>query len=136
MTKKGRCLCGNIRIRISAGFQLTEFCHCQTCRRATGAPVMAWAAVPRNGIEIDGDSLSRFESSPGVERAFCGRCGTSLTLSEGAFPESVYVSIAALDDAASIAPEIQIWSSERLPWFDTADGLPRYLQFKRDGLQE
>lgn len=136
MAKKGSCLCGGICISLSAEFELVEFCHCRTCRRATGAPVMAWAGVPTASVSIEGDSIGRFESSPGVERTFCNRCGTSLTISADTFPDQVYVAIAALDDAASIAPEVHIWRSERLPWLETADELPRYLQFKNDDLQE
>ncbi len=136
MERKGSCLCGDVSISISAEFQLVEYCHCQTCQRATGAPLMAWAGAATDSVRIEGDRLSSFESSPGVERTFCSRCGTSLTIWAAAFPDVMYVSIAALDNAASIEPEVHIWRSHRLPWLDTVDDLPRYLQFKSDGLQE
>jgi len=32
-----------------------------------------------------------------------------------------------------MAPEIHIWMSDRLAWFETADELPRYRRFRADG---
>ena len=45
----------------------------------------------------------------------------------------VYVSVCALDDPETLAPEIHIWTSDRLAWFETADELPRYRRFRADG---
>ena len=136
MEMKGGCLCGAVRITLSSPVALAEFCHCTTCRRATGAPVMAWAGVARHGVEIEGKTLQRFESTPAVERTFCGRCGTSLTIWDRNHPDHVYVAIAALKEAESCAPEVHIWRSERLSWIETSDSLPRYARFKRDGVTE
>lgn len=136
MTMKGGCLCGAVRIAISTPLDYAEYCHCETCRGATGAPVMAWACVPSDAVEIAGETLRRFDSSPSVARTFCGRCGTSLTFRDRDHAENLYVAVAALEDAESAAPAFHIWRSERLSWIDAMDGLPRYLRFKRDGLLE
>ena len=136
MKRQGSCLCGDIRFEVSADLQLIEYCHCESCRRAVGAPVMAWAGVSPHSFEIVEGKLRRYVSSPGVERTFCGRCGASMTQLAEEFPDLIYVSISAFDDATSIVPEIHIWRSERLPWFDTSDDSPRYLRFKNEGLLE
>ena len=133
---RGSCLCGAVRIAVSAPVDLAEICHCRSCRRATGAPVMAWAGVRKDGVEIEGAALKRFASSPSVERTFCSLCGTSLTLWDRGSPEHLYVAIAILEDADRCPPEVHIWRSERLSWLETSDELPRYLRFKRDGVVE
>lgn len=133
MTMLGRCLCGEVRFSLSGELRLVEYCHCRSCRRAVGAPVMAWAGVARDGFEMLSGSPAIFRSSPGVERTFCGRCGASLTIWAEAHRDEIYVSLASLDDADSIAPEVHIWRSERVPWFETADTLPRFLGFKHEG---
>lgn len=134
--RTGGCLCGDIRFRVRGRPGLVEYCHCGRCRKGSGAPVMAWAGVLRRDFEWTRGTPRIFASSEGVERGFCGRCGTTLSHASAAFPEEMYVSVAALDDAPSLPPEVHIWRCERLPWFDTADSLPRYLRFKADGLQE
>jgi hypothetical protein len=130
---KGSCLCGAVRITISAPVELVELCHCKTCRRASGAPVMAWAGVPTTGVEVAGESLARFQSSASVERTFCGRCGTSLTIWDRDYANEIFVAVAVLEEADACAPEFHIWGSDRLPWLNTVDALPRYAGFKRDG---
>lgn len=128
----GHCICGAIRFCVTGDPVLTEFCHCQSCRRASGAPLMAWAAYDRAVFEvIEGEPVD-YASSPGLTRTFCGRCGTSLTLTDERIAE-IYVAIAAFDDPEAVTPDIHIWRSHRLSWVETADDLPRYLRFKFQG---
>ena len=133
---KGSCLCGAIRISLSAPVKFTEICHCGSCRRAAGAPLMVWACVPRAGVEIEGEALRCFDSSPEVERTFCGNCGSSLTLWDRSEVDDLYIAVGILEDAEDCAPDFHIWRSERLSWLETTDALPRYLRFKRDSLLE
>ena len=125
----GHCQCGGVRFRISGEPVLTEFCHCRDCRRASGAPLMAWAAYHRAGFVLTEGEPVDYVSSPGVTRIFCGRCGTSLTLADERFPE-ICVAIASFDEPEAIMPDIHIWRSHRLSWLETSDDLPRYLRFK------
>ena len=128
----GHCQCGAIRFRVSGEPVLTEFCHCPSCRRASGAPLMAWAAYDRAGFVLTEGKPVDYASSPGVTRTFCGRCGTSLTLADERFPE-IYVAIASFDEPEAIMPEFHIWRAHRLSWVETSDDLPRYLRFKHQG---
>lgn len=135
-TSVGGCFCGHVRYEIAGKPKLTEYCHCTSCRKATGAPVMTWAGVASEAFRILRGKPSTYSSSPGVERSFCGRCGTSLTIYSQEYPEDIYVAIASFDDAQAVAPEIHIWRDDRLAWFETADDLPRYTRFKSDGFLE
>ena len=77
-----------------------------------------------------------YESSSGVVQTFCGRCGASLTLADERFPDEVYVSLASFADPEVLPPEFHIWRSDRLSWLETSDNLPRYVQFRGDGITE
>ena len=132
----GGCLCGAVRYEAEGPTLLVELCHCRSCRRATGAPVMAWAAFRREAFAVTAGDPAAYASSPGLARSFCGRCGTSLTLSDERFPAEIYVSLASLDDAEAVIPEFHIWRAHRLAWLETADHLPRFVQFKSDGILE
>ena len=59
-------------------------------------------------------------------RTFCGACGTQLTYQHTSFPDEVDVTVASLDDPASFAPADHTWVSERIPWLELGDALPRY----------
>jgi hypothetical protein len=120
----GGCLCGDIRYRIEAPPVEALFCHCCMCRRAHGAPVVAWLTVPRAGFAVTGNPVA-YRSSPKALRCFCGRCGTPLTWEAVANPALVDVGIATLDDPAAVAPTLHLWTESRIAWFDTSDHLPR-----------
>jgi hypothetical protein len=97
---------------------------------------MAWAGIPLSGFKFKTSGVTSYASSEGVRRSFCGKCGTSLTLFSEAFPEDIYVSVASLDDPNAMPPELHIWRSHRLNWFDTSKELPKYVRFKSDGEAE
>jgi hypothetical protein len=114
--REGGCLCG--RVRFTAGGDPLKkcWCHCPSCRRAAGAPVVAWATYPIHQVRFTAESLNRFESSPGAVRGFCTHCGTTLSYEAGALPDSIDLAIAAFDDPDDLAPDHHIWCRYRLPW--------------------
>ncbi len=125
---EGGCLCGAVRYRVSGAIAPSgvAYCHCATCRKSTGAPVMAWATFPAAAIWLTRGVPASYSSSPKALRQFCPTCGTQLffTYTEGE-PE-FDVSLGSLDDPSRIVPDYHIWTSSRLPWFDTADSHPRH----------
>jgi hypothetical protein len=74
----------------------------------------------------------RRASSPGVERSFCGDCGTPLTYRRDDLPEEIDVTVASLDDPSRIVPVDHTWTRHRLPWVVIRDGLPCYPEARRD----
>ena len=132
----GGCLCGDIRFEISNAPQFVEYCHCRTCRKAVGAPVVTWALVAQEDFELLKGELNGYASSEGVERTFCGRCGTSMTYFAVQDRGILGVSTAAVDDPDALPPDVHVWRSGRVSWFETADELPRYVRFKFEGIQE
>ena len=132
----GGCICGAVRYDAKGQPVMVELCHCRSCRHAVGAPLMAWAAFRRSEFAIRTGAPTTYESSLGLERTFCGRCGTSLTLADDRFLDEIYVSLGSFDDAELLPPEFHIWHSHRLSWLETSDSLPRYVQFRSDSIVE
>ncbi len=60
----GGCLCGAVRYRIDAAPASVMICHCATCRRAAGAPSVAWATVPAAGFALTAGAPAEYASSP------------------------------------------------------------------------
>jgi hypothetical protein len=125
-TTTGGCLCGAVRYEADAQPDHASYCHCSLCRRATGAPVAAFARLPSSGFRVTKGEIKHYRSSAFAVRGFCAACGSPLTFQYDAYPAYVAVAIGSLDRPDGAAPE-RHWNFEsRIAWFDTADALPRH----------
>ena len=125
---QGGCLCGAVRYRITRESVARTLCHCRSCRLASGAPSLAWTVVHAGDLHHDGGLPTEFESSPGIFRGFCARCGTSLTWRSAAKPATIDVTTASLDAPDAFGPTKEIWVEHRLAWEAPNPTLPQYLR--------
>ncbi len=126
MRLTGGCLCGAIRYRLeTSGDEVADYCHCGQCRKASGAPVLAWVQVAPGHFQVTQGEPSAFASSGHSTRWFCGACGSPLYMTDAA-GRSVGVTLGTLDDPAAIRPTVHGWIRAALPWLHVADSLPRY----------
>ncbi len=125
---EGGCLCRSIRYRITGEPLARSLCHCQSCRRAAGAPSVAWIVVNRGDFAFVAGDPVRFRSSPEVIRTFCGTCGTPLTYQHDDSPDTIDVTTATLDLPNAFPPTKEIWVEHKLAWVPLDERLPRYPQ--------
>ena len=93
---EGGCLCGAVRYRAFWPAYGITHCHCQSCRRASGAPFVTWAGFDADKFTfIQGEPASN-KSSPNVLRTFCGKCGTALTYQRADLPGSIDVTLGSM----------------------------------------
>ena len=112
---RGGCLCGAVRFVATGQPMGTAWCHCQSCRKHSGAPVSVFVAFKRNAYTVTKGEITKFNSSPGRLRGFCARCGSTLTC-EGESSSEMHIHIGAFDEAARFEPTRHIFPEERLPW--------------------
>jgi hypothetical protein len=88
-----------------------------------GAHIVGWCTVTAASFRFESrGALREYASSPKVTRTFCGRCGTSLTWSHADHTGLIDVTLASLDDAATLVPTDHIWMQDALPWDKPAPG--------------
>ena len=123
----GGCSCGNVRYKAVGVPDKVCYCHCNSCRRATGAPVAAVVMFEASRFCFTSGKPRYFSSSPGVLRGFCQDCGTPLSWAGSWYGQSlVFVYIGTVDDPESVQPDRHAFCGNQLNWFDTADELPRF----------
>lgn len=123
---EGGCLCRAIRYRVTGEPLARSLCHCRSCRLGAGAPSVAWVVLRSNDLMFVTGAPARFQSSPGVLRGFCARCGTSLTYQREDEPDTIDVTTATLDRADDFAPEREIWAAEKLAWESLNESLRHF----------
>jgi len=124
---KGGCRCGAVRYELSGDPYFTALCHCPDCRASVGAPMVAWAMYPEDALALTGTPKAH-ASSPGVERRFCGDCGTALLFTADYIEGLVDVTIASMDDPSAMPPVAHIWDRHRLDWMNSLDTLEAHAE--------
>jgi hypothetical protein len=125
-TYSGKCFCGRVRFTVTEPIRNCCFCHCESCRRATGSSLVAWGTANEADFRILSGEVSVHRSSPQVERGFCSLCGTSLTYRHELRVGDVDFTLVSLDDAEGIEPQMHIWVQDKLPWVHINDGRPQF----------
>lgn len=123
---EGGCLCGAVRYRAQGKAYGITHCHCQTCRRASGAPFVTWAGFDADKFSFTQGKPAAYASSANVVRTFCGRCGTALTYRRSDLADSIDVTLGSMDAPETLIPEDHTWTQSRLSWIAVRDHLPTY----------
>jgi hypothetical protein len=122
---QGGCFCGGLRYAAQAEPLWSGYCHCRMCQRTTGAPVLAWASFAVESFGYLKGSPAIYRSSAAGQREFCPTCGTQIAFRQDDAP-TLEINLGSLDEPASIEPRVHIFTASRIPWFETADALPRF----------
>jgi hypothetical protein len=134
MSTTGRCRCQAITYEFDLKPRWVAYCHCNSCRRSTGAPVAAYLCVMRADVRFPMGEPARFETSPGVFRSFCGKCGSPIAYEGEKYPGEIHFHLGSLEDASTFVPTAHTWVADQLPWFEVHDELKRFAGAgKKDG---
>ena len=124
----GSCLCQGIHYELTAELGDFGYCHCTSCRKASGSAHAANAPIDRPNFRIlRGQQLIReFESSPGKFRAFCSNCGSPLYVYLAATPTVLRIRLGSLDTPFLKQPQAHTWVSDKAPWEPIGDNIPQF----------
>ena len=124
----GGCLCGAVRYEIAGALRQASHCHCAMCRKHHGAAFGSYASARRAEFRwTAGETLvGRFASSPGIERGFCTRCGSTLFWDAVENRESFGIALGTLDGDPGVRPSLHIFVDSKAPWYELVDDLPKH----------
>jgi hypothetical protein len=135
-TTKGRCLCGAIRYEFEGDPLWVAYCHCESCRRHTSSSVATVVGVKVDQFQYLEGTPAAYESSPGVWRYFCPRCGSPMAYtSDARHPGEVHLYVGTLENPSRFVPRGHVHVAEQLPWFEVSDELPRYAKLGGKGVE-
>ncbi|MEL7183614.1 MAG: GFA family protein [Pseudomonadota bacterium] len=129
----GRCYCGASVVEARGAPLAISYCHCQDCRRVTGAPVAAFAAFPKGSVDVTPE-IAPICAHQGVRRWSCPTCGSPMLAAFDYLDGQVYVPLGILDNADVLAPQLHSHADACLPWLKLDDDLPREPASARDRL--
>lgn len=128
MAYTGGCLCGDVQFRVESELQPIQICYCEQCRRAHGGPFAAVIPVQVSSFRLvrGEQALKSYESSPGKERVFCGRCGSPVFSRRSAVPSVVRIRAGLFDEPIPVVPAWHSYTASKCSWWSIADALPQH----------
>jgi len=134
----GGCLCGAVRYEITKPAIDSGYCQCKMCQRFSGAPIIAGATYPKDGVRLTKGEPRYFRSSPIAERGFCPICGSSMFYKPIArrWTDWLFVYAGTMDGEIDAPPEWHLGVESHVPWLTVDDGLPKVRCDESPGLVE
>lgn len=126
----GGCACGAVRYEARGACSNSMVCHCRSCRRAAGAPVVPWVTFALSGFRFTQGAPAEFRSSAPVVRTFCAACGTPLTYRHESYGDAVDITTCSLDEPERFPPTHHSWLSHDIAWVKFGDGVPGFPEFR------
>ena len=125
----GSCLCRAVRFEAAGPPRRVTHCHCEMCRRATGAVVGTFATWETSAVRFVGN-LARYESSAVGWRGFCPRCGSSICFGYEPRPERIYVALGVFDAPDLFPARFHDHRESCIAWLRLDEHLPDAADFK------
>jgi hypothetical protein len=128
---EGSCLCGSIQYQVDGELGDFGYCHCRSCRKASGSAHGANSPVDRTQFRLLGGSetLREYESSPGKFRAFCCKCGSPIYAYLTASPEVIRLRLGSLDTPFDKQPRAHTFVADKAFWEPLDDALPQFPEW-------
>ncbi len=124
----GHCECGRVRFEIDGDINDFSHCHCSQCRRLHGAAYATFAGVSRHEFRYSSgeDDVSVYASSATHDRVFCSVCGSNIFVALDSEPDTLYVSMGAIEGDPPRPTGYHIFVGSKAPWHEILDDLKQY----------
>lgn len=76
-THTGTCFCGAVEVEVTGTPLEMGYCHCDSCRRYSGAPLSAFVLWRQQDVKVSrgADLLGRYQKTEMSDRQHCRKCG-------------------------------------------------------------
>ena len=127
---KGRCFCGNVRFTVSGEPAAMGYCHCESCRSWSAAPMNAFTLWKPEAVRITqgAEQIGTFNKTPRSSRKWCKTCGGHLFTDHPLW--------GLTDVYAAAIPEFPYQAGVHVNYQETKlrihDGLPKRQDFPKE----
>jgi hypothetical protein len=76
----GSCFCGEVRFQVTGAPEAMGYCHCESCRHWSAAPVNAFTLWKPESLQVTqgAASIRGYNKTPISHRKWCTKCGGHL----------------------------------------------------------
>lgn len=125
----GSCLCGAVKYQLTAESPTLYLCHCSRCRKASGSAFNAVMPIKASDLAIlQGQEQIKVFAYQGVNRHFCGQCGSPLFSTRDHDPDHYRLRVGGLDSAITPQQKIHIFVHSKANWDEICDNNPTFAE--------
>jgi hypothetical protein len=124
---KGQCFCGEVGIEAQGEPEAMGYCHCQSCRSASGAAVRGFTLWPKDAVRVTRgeDKLAGYNKTGFSDRQHCTNCGGAVLIQ--------HPTLGMTDIHSSTIPNFDFRPAVHLNYQESVlpirDGLPKLKDF-------
>ena len=126
----GGCLCGAIRYEVTGEPVRMAICHCDDCRKATGAAFTTNIFVNEADLRITQGMPKQYrhptDSGSTMTKEFCPDCGSQLFGYSSRSSGIKHVKVGTIDDASFVKPQLEVYTVRKLPYVRLQEGITHY----------
>jgi hypothetical protein len=124
MAHVGSCFCGAVTLEVTGAPEAMGYCHCNSCRSWSAAPVNAFSLWKPNAVQITSgaEHLATFQKTERSQRQYCAKCGGHLMTNHPLL--SLVDVYAATIPTLTFSPGVHINYGETV--LPMRDGLPKF----------
>jgi hypothetical protein len=128
---EGGCSCGAVRYRLTSEPLFVHCCHCLNCQRQTGSAFVVNLLIEADRVELLAGEpvpvdVPRDRGKQVIWR--CPACQVAL-FSRYTRAKVRFVRGGTLDDPASVAPDVHIYTRTKLPWVALPESVPAFKTY-------
>lgn len=132
----GGCLCGAIRYEVAGKPVNMWNCHCDDCRRSSGASYATNVFVKVTELTVTKGETRMFQhqadSGNTMTKEYCSDCGSQLFNGNSGRPAIKVVRAGTIDDASFVVPRAHIYASRALPSAVEGSDIPAFDEMPPD----
>jgi hypothetical protein len=124
---QGRCFCGAVEIEVNGAPEAMGYCHCDSCRSWSAAPVNAFTLWKPENVKVAkrADLVGHFMQTKMSDRQYCTKCGGHLMTDHP--PLGLVDVYAATLPSVKFVPVVHVNYAETV--LPMKDGLPKLRDF-------
>ena len=127
MTYSGSCFCGAVEVEVTGTPEAMGYCHCNSCRSWSAAPVSAFTLWKPGAVKVTKGAghVATFAKTPMAHRQYCKKCGGHLM--------TAHPAMGLVDVYAATIPSLPFEPGVHVNYAETVlpmrDGLPKFKDF-------
>jgi hypothetical protein len=125
--QKGQCFCGQVQIEVTGQPAAQGYCHCESCRQISGAPIRGFTVWPKESVRVTRgeDQLKGYSKTDFSDRRHCANCGGQVLI--------YHPTLGMTDVHSEIIPDFRFQPGLHVNYQERTlsirDGLPKFKDF-------